>query len=171
MIGEYDTFGYLYPPRPEKAILPEMLGIYERQKWIAQAKKNGTCAVVWVSPDKAVTSMNRHAEDHKLWSPTPDSSRLLSRLKGKGWNVFVAELLHSKVSGGPRDTLYLNDALVLDGAYLVGRTYHERYSAMFRAFHDSGMMPEGAEATHFIMDSNLWIARNFTAGFRASGTA
>jgi hypothetical protein len=158
----YDAYKYLFPPRPEKAVSPEMLGFYDQQGWVAQIKKNGTCSVIAVSPTKELVTMNRHNETHKLWDPTPASSAAFKALPGTGWYVFVAELLHSKVAGGPRDTNYLFDILVSDGEYLVGKTFAERADILDSLFPDS----IGETQSHRIINSNTWVAKRHSGPFR-----
>ncbi|RYF04688.1 MAG: hypothetical protein EOO77_29310, partial [Oxalobacteraceae bacterium] len=63
----YEKFSYLYPPRPEKAVPRALLGYYEKRGWVAQAKKNGTCNVIAVSPEGKLHCMSRHNDQHKLW--------------------------------------------------------------------------------------------------------
>jgi hypothetical protein len=74
--------------------------------------------------------MGRHGPDNKLtWQPGERWQEFQRHLPGKGWYVFVGELLHSK-GVGVRDTIYLHDILVDDGNYLIGETYAERYERL-----------------------------------------
>lgn len=105
--------------------------------------------------------MNRHKENHKLWSPTSASSAAFADLPGSGWYVFTAELMHSKVPG-LRDTNYVHDILVADGEHLVGKTFVERQSLLHDLFDVANC---DKTITHYIVDDNTWIARNYTTGF------
>jgi hypothetical protein len=165
----FENFEYLWPPRPDskRAVPPTgVMGLrfYENRGWVGQYKKNGTCNVIAVSPTKKIVAMNRHKEDHKLWSPTPASSAAFKKLPGKGWYVFVAELLHSKVTGGPRDTNYIFDVLVADGVYLVGKTFMERQAILAEIF------PKAKSETysHRVIDNNTWVAKLLTGDFEAT---
>jgi hypothetical protein len=163
----YKSFSYLWPPRPEQAVPDTQLGFYQKQGYAAQIKKNGTCSIIAVSPEGKLTFMNRHNEDHKLWSPVSQMFPELIALHGDGWYYFVGELLHSKVKvadGGVRDTLYLHDCLVNNGEYLVGETQQERYDALCDIFL-KGNEPE--TYSHYIVSPKLWIARQYTDGFAA----
>lgn len=98
------------------------MGFYERRGWIAQVKKNGTCTVIFARGDTVIFK-TRHNDEHKAWSPQPSHSAFFA---GRDqWNVYVAELLHSK---GPlvKNHLYLFDVLVSDGQELIGTTLAER---------------------------------------------
>lgn len=156
----YDDYSYLWPPRPDQAVLPTMLPALERQGYAAQIKKNGTCSVIAVTPDKGIIAKNRHKEDHKLWSPDLNKMSAFRALPGKGWYVFVAELIHSKVPG-LRDINYIHDVLVFDGEYLVGMTQAERHAKLVALF-NAEKFPQ--TYSHWVIDEYTWVARQFTKG-------
>jgi hypothetical protein len=124
----YTGFSYITPPRAEVKIPRSLLASYQAKGWWAQTKKNGTNSVIFIGPDRKPFAYNRHGEVHKQWKFSPASAAPFAALPGTGWYVFNAELLHSKVSGGPKDTNYVHDILVADGVYLLGKTYAERYA-------------------------------------------
>lgn len=158
---KYNEYSYLYPPRPDKAIPRDFLSFYERQGFIGQVKKNGTCNVLAVSPKKEIICMNRHAEPHKAWVPG-DSVIPFRKLSGKGWYVFVTEVLHSKVPG-IRDTQYVFDILVHDGTYLIGSTLEERLNLLQKIFLRG---KEEETYSHYIITPNVWLAKTITGGFK-----
>ena len=163
----FDDFQYLFPPRPNKSIPQGLLGFYEQRGYIAQAKKNGACSVIAISPDKKITAMNRHREAHKAWTANPETMTLFTDLPGDGWYVFVAELLHAKVAG-IKDTNYINDVLVVDGKYLVGTNFVER-QAMLQTMFLTG--DETETDSHFVLNKTTWLARNHSSGFDALFTS
>lgn len=150
---------YLYPPRPEDAVLPGMLDFYETRKWLAQVKKNGTCTVIMVSPDKRIKFMTRHNTDHKQWSPTPEILEPFLQLPNR-WFYFCGELLHNKTKN-IKNTLYLFDLLVSNDITLIGTTYLDRYQEMLSLFKIADVQPQ-----YSIVSNNLWIANNYRLGFR-----
>lgn len=160
----FEKYRYLWPPRPSnnKAIMVPAIAHFEKQGWVAQVKKEGTCSVLAVTPERTIKAMNRHEEEHKLWSPTAASTKAFLDLPGDGWYVFVAELLHSKVAGGPKDTNYLFDILVADGNYLVGKTFAERQAIL------SDLFPHAIDETfsHRVITPNTWVAKLHTNGFQ-----
>jgi hypothetical protein len=157
----FDAWSYLYPPRPDKAISPSFASFYEDRGYVAQVKMNGTCNMISVSPEKKLVTMNRHNEPHRLWMPSVKSSAAFEALPGPGWYVFVAELMHSKVTGFQRDTNYIHDVLVADGEYLVGQTWAERQEVLAGLFEttDTGSL------SHLVINENTWLARNHFTGF------
>lgn len=159
----FDDWTYLWPPRPDNKVSKTLLNYYEKQQWVAQAKLNGTCNVMAVSPDrKTIKAMTRHNEPHKLWSPSAHTAKTFADLSGDGWYVFVAELMHSKVSG-IRDINYIHDVLVADGEYLVGTTLAERQAILQNLF--PVKLTDKTPLSHFVIDEHTWLVRNHTVGF------
>lgn len=135
----------------------QMLGFYQARGFVAQKKKNGTCTLIFAR-GKQVIFKTRHNDDHKLWVPKPEHVAFFS---GRDkWDVFVAELLHSKVSGGPKDELYIHDQIVRDGVQLVGETFAARQAALLARF--SGGKPE---ADQYRLAPKITLAKNFNSGF------
>jgi hypothetical protein len=159
---KYDKFTYLYPPRAEDAIPTSLLKTYEHRKnWVAQVKKNGTNSVIFVNPKRDVFAMGRHNNEHKAWEFTPESAAIFKTMPGKGWYVFNAELMHSKVPG-IRDTNYIHDILVEDGEYLLGTTYAQRYARLMMLL----LKGKGEKTySHYVLNEHTWLARNHPGSF------
>jgi len=162
----FENWRYLSPPRPDSkgAIASEFLQHFEQEGWIAQAKLNGTGNVMGIAPDRrTIKALSRHNDPHKLWSPSTHTAKPFQELSGNGWYVFVCELMHSKVSGGPRDINYVNDILVADGDYLVGSTFAARQTMLYELFHIKPAKND--ELSHYVIDEHTWLARNHTTNF------
>lgn len=157
---KYTKYIYLFPPRPENAIPSNFLASYERKGWWAQYKKNGTCNVTFVSPEKEIKVMTRHNEEHKAWLPTDASNKFFKELPGDGWYVIVSELLHSKTPT-IKDTHYIFDILVADGRHLTGSTFAERMDIL------GTFVPPSVETTdsHYVINPNVWIAKTLYINF------
>jgi hypothetical protein len=112
----------VYPPRPEKAVAPQLIAFYEKRGWIAQVKKNGTCSLAVVDGEGRVEFWTRHWERHRAWTPTEEVTRYFANFSD---STFVFELLHSK---GPevKDTAYVFDVVRYMGRDLVGVPLAER---------------------------------------------
>ena len=158
---DYTDYQYLFPPRPETKINPKDLGFYERRGWHAQKKKNGTCTVIFAK-GSTVIFKTRHNEsgngdDHKLWTPQDDHNHFFAG--SDGWNVFAAELLHSKVADGPRHQLYIFDQMVKNGKYLIGTTFADRIADLHATYkgRDEGDVTRVAP--------RIAIANSYTRGF------
>lgn len=162
MTFTFTKYNFLFPPRPSKAIPPSMIPFYAKRGWIGQYKKNGTCTVLYVTPEKDLIVRTRHDEEHKRWEPTEKSGRVFKELPGKGWYVFVAEVLHSKFRG-MRDTIYIFDIVVSDGEELVGKTFTERQEILHELFDAT----DEGDPSHYVINSNVWLARTITANLAA----
>jgi hypothetical protein len=126
----YDAYSYLWPPRPDNAIPRGTLGFYERRGYWAQVKKNGTCTVIFARADEVIF-MTRHNDTHRSWAPLADHRAFFAGRPQ--WNVYVAELLHSKTPT-IRHHLYLFDVIVADGEHLVGQTFAARQELLAERF-------------------------------------
>lgn len=152
---------YLWPPRPEKKIMPDLLPMFQARGWGADIKKNGTCTELSFDPATGLLEpWTRHKEQHILWRPDMASPclRRLRELKG-GLYVLVGELLHSKVKG-IRDTLFLFDVLVSDGQDLVGKTLAERRAILH------SLWSETPGTQYNVVDDRLWTANLLTGNLR-----
>lgn len=163
MLKDYNEYRYLYPPRPESAIAPSSLGFYETRGWVAQFKKNGTGSVVFISPEKQITIMTRHATPHKQWQMTDHIREELKRLfPEKFWVVLIAELMHSKTKA-IKNTLYIHDLIVWDNRFLLGSTFLSRQSIL-----NEHLITNVETPTHYICDTEnkIWYAKRFSLGFK-----
>lgn len=160
----FEDWQYLWPPRPDNAIPKSLLSFYGKKNWVAQVKLNGTCNVISVSPKGEIIAKSRHKDiedgNHRMWTPSANTRAAFKNLPrpNKGWYVFVAELMHSKVTGGAKDTNYIHDILVADGEYLVGKTFEER-QAILRSLFPNIDESKSTVAYH-VIDGNTWLARN-----------
>ena len=157
---KYDHYQYLYPPRPESAQPAWMIPTYVRQGWFGQIKLNGTCSILAVDPAGRLHTANRHHEAHKLWAPISGTYGSLQKLPGRGWHVFVGEILDAKTPH-IKQTTYLFDLLVADGEYLIGHSFADRYDRMFRIFQNR--LTDQGDLSHYQIEPKLWLARNLSA--------
>ncbi len=151
---KHDPSRYLWPPRPEIAIPPMLIHRYAH--WRAQYKRQGTCSVLQVDPERRVTAMNRHRAAHKAWQPNEATRQAFLHLRG-GYYVFEAELMHSKVRG-LRNINFIHDILVADDEYLVGMTFADRQRLLSDLFTPSIRALCGG---HYVLDGNTWLAVNY----------
>jgi hypothetical protein len=77
------------------------------------------------------------------------------------WYVLCAELLHSKTKT-IKDTLFIHDILVEKSVFLLDSTFADRQKIL-------EPFKTNVEAwSHYVIDgqNKLWLAKNFTTGFR-----
>lgn len=159
----YSEFGFLYPPRPEHCCSVEAMARFEERGWVAQAKKNGTCNVIAVSPEGEIHAMTRYRSPHRLWAPNSDTKEDFAHLSG-GWYVFVAELLHGAPSG-KQNVNYVYDVLVAEGRHLVGETQEFRQDLLLDLLDgddDDGCRDEGL---HRVVTPTLWLPTEYENNF------
>lgn len=155
---EYNEFKYLYPPRPDFVLTYDRIPYYEKEGWVGQYKKNGTCTIVAMSPQGEFTAMNRHAEAHKAWQLTDEIKTSLRKLLPKGsWTVLVGEIMHSKTPT-IKDTIYFHDVIVHGSKQLVGKTFAERQAILEKLLPSNGK----ETASHFCVTDKIWRAKLIT---------
>lgn len=153
----------MYPPRPESAVTCDLIAMYEKEGWVGQYKKNGTCAVIGVGPDHSFQWMNRHRDNLK-WTPTERIAGMLWEIFGSSkWTVLVGELLHSKVKD-IRNKLYLFDYIVLEGEYQLGTTFREREKILQERFEP---YVEAESESHWLATDDVWLAKTQVIGLEA----
>jgi len=158
----YEAYSYLWPPRPETKIPPDLMRFYQDRGWWAQVKKNGTCTVVFAR-GSSVVFKTRHDDDHKAWTPSPEvTAPFLGR---PDFNVYVGELLHSK-GVGVRNHLYLFDMLVNDGEHLSGVSFADRQAILRERFPIIGDQSQGlAGVGANMITRNVSMAQCYALGF------
>jgi hypothetical protein len=147
-----------------------LLGEYEQQGWWAEAKMNGICLVLAISPSREIIPRTRHGDAAPCrWQPGPSCAEFAKLLPGSGWYVLVAELLHTR-GVGVKDTIYLFDVLVDNDEYLVGSTVADRQRRLADlviwpfAIND-GPIP-GEDWSHIEVSPGFWLTRNHRRRFR-----
>jgi hypothetical protein len=157
---KYNNFIFLYPPRPEKIIMSGLLEVFEKKRYVAQIKKNGTGSILAVSPEKEFFFKTRHGEPHKQWS-VPDEILDPFYMLPKRWYYFCFELLHSKTKH-IKNTMFIHDMLVANSNYLVGFKYIDRYNFMHSLFKVQGSCPQ-----YDVVSDNIVLANNYNIGFES----
>lgn len=152
---------YLFPPRPEAAFPPDSLSMYESNGYVCQAKKNGTCTLLVMTPSEII-AYDRHGSRQKMWKgPNKDMTSGLRERLPIGYSAIVGETLHSKVPG-IRDVFYIFDIVAVQGQLLLGKTFRDRQKIIRDVF-------KGGKdyQTHRDIGGGIWVAKNFIAGFSA----
>lgn len=155
---QYNSFRYIYPPRPETKINPASLSNYG--EYLAQVKYNGSCTIVYLHPDHEPLIYNRHNElvsRDKFPKCDIDWQGIHS---GTGWMVVVGELMNKAAAGEDGDNLkgfILFDVLVYNSKYLVGSTLQERLDLLENLFPTQRIQvtPEGAIEYRHLGFTNL----------------
>jgi len=141
----YLEYKYIYPPRPETKSPSSGLKTFEKMGFIAQAKLNGSCAILFTD-GSAVRLMGRHADTFSR-ELIPDS-HLAKLHRNSGWTVLVGEYMNKSQRDGKgklfNATFVIHDILVHESLYLLGKTLAERQQLL------DTLYPETAPFDKFI---------------------
>jgi hypothetical protein len=157
----YDTFKYLYPPRPENALPSDRIPVFEKSGYTGQYKKNGTCSIFAINHPKDFIAMTRHNDDHKQWEFSNYFRDCFSKyLPANQWHVLVGEVIHSKTTT-IKDTIYIFDIIVYNSEELYGKTFTERQNLLRDIFHPED---KKEEYSHYEIEPRFWLAKNIEEG-------
>lgn len=129
---KYNTYRYIFPPRPSNAIPQSELQFWDNGSLIAQPKLNGSNCVIFTNGIKSIV-MNRHNQRLTNFRLTDDEMKLIYRGTGE-WMAINGEYMNKSKNdeGGQifNHKFVIFDILVLDGDYMVGKTFSERISIL-----------------------------------------
>lgn len=153
----YDSFRYLYPPRPENALPHDRIPAFEKSGYVGQYKKNGTCSIFAINHPKDFIAMTRHNDNHKQWTFSTYFRDCFSKyLPADKWHVLVGEVIHSKTTN-VKDTIYIFDIIVYNSQELYGTTFADRQNLLKEIF-GSAEKPEFY--SHYEIEPRFWLAKN-----------
>jgi len=127
---KYNSFSYIYPPRPATIISPKSLTKFE-SGFFAQPKLNGSSMVVFTN-GKICKIYDRHKK--VLYNFKMDIKEILSLHKEPGWLVLVGEYMN-RSKKDENNTIWnqkfcLYDILVRKNKYLIKTTFKERQNIL-----------------------------------------
>ena len=133
---KYNSYRYLYPPRPQNSVPPTDLSYYDDGTFIGQPKLNGSNCVIFTDGVK-VFKMNRHND--RLTRFEIKDEEILALYQGTGgWTVLNGEYLNKNKSDETRKSFnhkfVIFDILVNDGDYLIGKTFEQRIKLLDEMF-------------------------------------
>jgi len=126
---KYNSYRYIYPPRPKNAISSDDLNFWDNGSLIAQPKLNGSNCLVFTNGEK-LFMMNRHSQN--LTNVSISREEVLNLFQGNlgNWLVLNGEYLNKSKQDERGITfnhkLVIFDILVYDSEYLVGKSFEER---------------------------------------------
>ena len=157
----YDSFKYLYPPRPENALPSDRIPVFEKAGYTGQYKKNGTCSIFAINHPKDFIAMTRHNDNHKQWEFSNYFRDCFTKyLPADKWHVLVGEVIHSKTTT-IKDTIYIFDIIVHDSEELYGKTFTERQNLLRDIFHPEN---KKEDYSHYEIEPRFWLAKNIEEG-------
>jgi hypothetical protein len=132
---DYQSFQYIYPPRPKNPIPPSDLKMWDNGMMIAQPKINGSNCTIYLDGNNFY-AFNRHGE--RLTGFDLQKEELYSLYKGKGWMVLNGEWTNKAKCDenlNPFNKKFcIFDILVKDSKYLVGSTFQQRVDSLLELY-------------------------------------
>ena len=158
---KYESFHYIYPPRPKNPIQPKDLIIWDNDMMVGQAKLNGSNCTVYMNETK-IYAYNRHGQ--RLSNFDIDTKELNNIYRGKGWMVLNGEYMN-KSKKDKSNEIFNNkfcifDLLVLNNQHLVGTTFSERVNIL------DGFYGRGSDFIHNISE-NIYKIESFYTDFKS----
>lgn len=125
---KYNSYRYIFPPRPSNAIPDSELNFWDNGTLIAQPKLNGSNTTIYTNGVTHIV-MGRHNQRLTNFRLTGDEIKEIYRGNGE-WMAVNGEYLNKNKSDESRrpfnHKFIIFDILVYDGDYLVGKTFEER---------------------------------------------
>lgn len=122
---KYDSFKYIFPPRPEVKTSQADLSKYDNGEYICQPKYNGSCCIIFTNGTECYV-YNRHKKPLAV-SKEIEFKKLA---QSEQWYVYAGEYLNKGKAGErgekERDKFIIWDVIVWEGQYLIGKTIEER---------------------------------------------
>ena len=159
----FESFHYIYPPRPKNAVPVGELDFWDDGSMIAQPKLNGSNAVIFMN-GKDVYVYNRH--NQRLTNFNLSKEELLRLYSGSGWMVINGEYLNKSKKEETGETfnhkLIIFDILVHNSNYLLGSSFQERVNLL-----DSLYGKNDSDKSYlYSVGENVYRVKSFEKGFK-----
>ena len=159
----FESFHYIYPPRPKNAVPVGELDFWDDGSMIAQPKLNGSNAVIFMN-GKDVYVYNRH--NQRLTNFNLSKEELLRLYSGSGWMVINGEYLNKSKKDETGETfnhkLIIFDILVHNSNYLLGSSFQERVNLL-----DSLYGKNDSDKSYlYSVGENVYRVKSFEKGFK-----
>lgn len=131
---KYDSFKYLFPPRPKHKIKSTSLPQYDNGQYYGQVKANGSNSTLYISPEGKWVLYNRHGEKQTLYRDL----QFEKLHRGNGWIVLSAEYLNKNkkhIDGKDFNHKFIIfDILAYENEILDGTTLQERVELLEKLY-------------------------------------
>ena len=135
-MASYNTFRYIFPPRPKNAIPSDELTFWDNNSLLGQPKLNGSNATIYTNGEKHIV-MNRHNQRLTNFRLTDEEIKSMYRGDGE-WMVINGEYMNKSKSDENNKVFnhkfVIFDILTFDGEYLVGDTFEQRIQLLDKLY-------------------------------------
>jgi ATP-dependent DNA ligase len=161
---KYDSYRYIYPPRPKNPIPPTDLNFWDNGGLICQPKLNGSNSVIFKSPS-GVKAMNRH---NQSLTGFRISDELKSILPQDGHFVINGEYMNKgkldQFGNNFNHKLVIFDILVQNSEYLVGKSVSNRLEILNSIFNPK----ESKWGYLHQISENIFMVKSFENNFKST---
>lgn len=160
----YNTFRYIFPPRPKNAVPQDELDFWDSGSMLAQPKLNGSNTTIYTNGIKVIT-MNRHNQRLTNFRLT-DEEVIKSLYRGNGeWMAINGEYMNKSKNDKFKKVFnhkfVIFDILVFEGNYLVGTTFEERVEMLDELY---GQI-ECEDEFLFKLSENIYRVKSYKRNF------
>jgi hypothetical protein len=162
----YNSFRYIFPPRPKNAIPDSDLNFWDNGSLVAQPKLNGSNCVIFTNGEKLMI-MNRHSQ--YMTNVDIQRQEVLDLFRGEPgkWMVLNGEYLNKSKQDENRQTfnhkLVIFDILVYNSDYLVGKTFQERINLLDELYGQK----DSEKSYLYSISNNVYRVKSFESGFKS----
>jgi ATP-dependent DNA ligase len=161
---KYNTYRYIFPPRPENCIPDTELEYWDNGSLLAQVKINGSNTTIYTNGIKVIT-MNRHGERLTSFKLTDEEVKNIYRGNGE-WVVINGEYMNKSKLDENRKVFnhkfVIFDILAFNGEYMVGKTFQERVDLLDELY---GTKDSEKEDLYFISE-NIYRVKSYYKDFK-----
>lgn len=162
----YNSYKYIFPPRPKNAIPNDELDFWDNGSLIAQPKLNGSNTTIFTNGE-IFRMMNRHDQPLQSFSITTQEILNIYKCKKGEWLVINGEYMNkSKMDENNKvfnHKFVIFDILVQDSNYLVGRTFEDRIMLLDELY---GTSDSDKEYLYGISE-NIYRVKSYDRNFKS----
>jgi ATP-dependent DNA ligase len=162
---KYNSYRYIYPPRPKNAIPDSELNFWDNKSLIAQPKLNGSNCVIFMDGTRNMV-MNRH--NQRLTNFELPQAELMALYKCNPGELMVinGEYLNKSKQDERGVTfnhkLVIFDILVFKSDYLVGSTFSDRITLLDELYGTK----DSEKPYLYSVSDNVYRVKSFETGFK-----
>lgn len=161
---KYNSYRYIYPPRPEINLPSSELIKYDNGLWLGQPKLNGSNITIFTNGIELYIH-NRH--NSSLTNVKMTDKEFLSLHRGNGWFVLNGEYMNKAKNNTKGEAfnhkLVIFDVLVYNGTQTIGMTFDQRVNLLNELF----KLEKYDDFINKISD-NVYIVKSFYENFQST---
>ena len=162
---KYNSYRYIYPPRPRNPISSDELNFWDNKSLIAQPKLNGSNCVIFMDGTRNMV-MNRHNQRLTNFELPQSELNALYKCNPGELMVINGEYLNKSKQDERGVTfnhkLVIFDILVFKSDYLVGSTFSDRITLLDELYGTK----DSEKPYLYSVSDNVYRVKSFETGFK-----